>query len=466
MNLLDLLKGQLTSGNTMDVISNLLGENKTATKSGLDAILPTLLGSVIQKGATTSGASGLMDMIKLGGHDGSVLDNIGGMLGGGDKTTRFLNSGSGILTSLLGDKLGGVASLIGGLSGLKSGSTSSLLQMAAPLVMGMIGKHSAGQSTSGLMSMLAGGAVLAQPAEVVIGTYVNKVQDLSFRENHYAVDFYIWFRWKAKGTLAEYKPLDSFEILNGRVDSKTSVVEKKIGDMNYASARIAATINENWELASFPFDWHRTQVRIEDSQFTALDLKFVADKTNSRLGDEIDMAGWRASNFGTDVQRRHYRTNYGDTSLPSDAQSEYSRYVVSWDIDRVGWGAAVKLLSTVILATGVAFVSFMVKPSDLDARFGMGVGALFAVAASAFVVSASVPDSASLTIADKMHMVALGFIFLTLLLSALCLRLEVHEREELAFRIDHWCLAVMPLLFYGWVGWAIFAAARMQIVAR
>lgn len=113
-----------------------------------------------------------------------------------------------------------------------------------------------------------------------------------------------------------------------------------------------------------------------------------------------------------------------------------------------------------ILATGVAFVSFMVKPSDLDARFGMGVGALFAVAASAFIVSSSVPDSASLTVADKLHTVALGVIFLTLLLSALCLRLEVSGREELAFRIDHWSLALGPLLFYGWVVWATFRAMR------
>ena len=310
------------------------------------------------------------------------------------------------------------------------------------------------------MGIFSGSAARAEPAEVIIGTYVDKVQDLSFRDNRYAVDFYIWFRWKAQGALADYKPLDSFEIINGRVDGKTSVVEKKIGDTNYASARITATIAENWNLRDFPFDWHRTQVRIEDSVFTALDLAFVADKANSGLGDEIDMAGWRASNFVSDVQRRLYHTNYGDTSLPTDAQSEYSRYVMSWNLDRVGWGAAVKLLSTVILATGVAFVSFMVKPSDLDARFGMGVGALFAVAASAFIVSASVPDSAALTVADRLHMVALGCIFLTLLFSAFCLRLEVHGREELAFRIDHWCLAVMPVLFYGWVAWAIFAAMR------
>ena len=312
----------------------------------------------------------------------------------------------------------------------------------------------------GALVICISGNARAVPAEVVVGTYINKVQDLNFRENRYTLDFFIWFRWKAQGALADYKPLDSFEIINGRVDSKTSIVEKKIGDMNYATARISATIAEAWDLTDFPFDWHRTQVRIEDSALTALDLVFVDDKANSRLGDEIDMAGWRAANFGSDVVRKLYRTNYGDTSLPTDAQSEYSRYMISWDLDRVGWGTAVKLLSTVILATGVAFVSFMVKPSDLDARFGMGVGALFAVAASAFIVSASVPDSASLTVADRLHMVALAGIFVTLLISAFCLRLEVSGREELAFRIDHWCLAVLPVLFYGWVAWALFRAAR------
>lgn len=309
-----------------------------------------------------------------------------------------------------------------------------------------------------LLGLLGSTLATAKPAEVVVGTYVNKVQDLNFRENKYTVDFFIWFRWKAEGALSEYKPLESFEIINGRIDNKASVVEKKIGDTNYASARITATIAESWELSHFPFDWHRTEVRIEDSGVTALDMVFVPDQANSKLGDEIDMSGWRAQNFSATVTRKLYRTNYGDTSLPTDAQSEYSRYVFAWDLDRVGMGAAVKLLSTVLLATAVAFVSFMVKPSDLDARYGMGVGSLFAVAASAFVVSSSVPDSASMTVADKLHMVALGFIFITLLISSFCLRLETHEREELAFRIDHWCLGILPLLFYGWVGWLIYKA--------
>ena len=311
-----------------------------------------------------------------------------------------------------------------------------------------------------LTCLLSCASAEAEPAQVIVGSYVNRIQEVSFRENRYTLDFYIWFRWKPEGALAEYKPLESFEIMNGRVDNKSSVVEKKIGEFNYATARITATMSENWELASFPFDWHRPQVRIEDSVYTTQDLVFVADTTNSRLGDEIEIAGWTASAFEAAVQPMVYRTNYGDTSLPTNARSEYSRFLIAWNIDRVGWGAAIKLLSTVILATGVAFVSFMVKPSDLDARFGMGVGALFAVAASAFIVSASVPDSASLTVADKLHMVALGFIFFTLLMSAFCLRLEVSGREELAFRIDHWSLAILPVLFYGWVVWSILRATR------
>lgn len=306
-----------------------------------------------------------------------------------------------------------------------------------------------------LAGALAAGPALAAPSEVVIGAYVNKIQDLNFRENKYALDFYLWFRWKAEGRLANYKPLDSFEIINGKIENKSSIVEKTIGDMNYASVRVSATISESWDLTHFPFDRHTLGVFIEDSVFTLEDMVFVHDTKNSALGDELDLPGWRASNFSSDVRTKIYRTNYGDVSLPSDAKSEYSRFAFLTDIDRLSQGSAIKLLSTVLLATAVAFVAFMVKPSDLDARFGMGVGSLFAVAASAFIAASAVPDSGEMTTADKLHMVALGFIFVTLLISSLCLKFEVRGREELAFAIDRVCLVLLPLAFYGWAGWLI-----------
>jgi hypothetical protein len=311
-----------------------------------------------------------------------------------------------------------------------------------------------------LSCLLLSTAWAAEPAQVVVGSYVNKIQDLNFKENKYTLDFFIWFRWKAEGALTDYKPLESFEIINGKIDDKSSIVEKKIGDLNYASARISATMAETWELQRFPFDSHSMQVNIEDSSLSRNDLVFVADTTNSRFGDEIDLAGWTESNFSVGTQSKTYHTNYGDTSLPTDAKSDYSRFVFSMDIHRESYGSALKLLSTVLLATAVAFVAFMVRPSDLDARYGMGVGSLFAVAASAFISASSVPDSGVMTVADNVHMIALAFIFISLLVSSLCLKLEITGREARAFRIDRWCLVLFPLSFYGWAALEIVRAAR------
>jgi OmpA-OmpF porin, OOP family len=166
INFLDLIKSQLTGGSTLDLISGFLGESPAATKSGLGAALPAILGSVVKAGATPEGAGNLLNMIKNGGHDGSALDNIAGLLGGGKATDSFLSGGGSLITSLLGNNAGTIASLIGGASGMKGGAVSSMLSMAAPLIMGMIGKHTSasGLGASALSSLLSSQAPAIQAA--------------------------------------------------------------------------------------------------------------------------------------------------------------------------------------------------------------------------------------------------------------------------------------------------------------
>ena len=61
----------------------------------------------------------------------------------------------------------------------------------------------------------ATGAARAEPAQVTVGTYINKIQDVSFRDNRYVVDFYVWFRWKPEGARKDYQPLESVEMKAG-----------------------------------------------------------------------------------------------------------------------------------------------------------------------------------------------------------------------------------------------------------
>ena len=154
INLLDMLKDQVT-GSLAKQASSFLGESEANVASGLGSAFPALLGSVINKSTEPSGASGLMDMI--GGLDMDMLGDIGGLFGGGaNNVNGLLNSGGGIVESLLGDKMGGIVNLISKVSGLKSGNSSSLLKMAAPFLMGIIGKQIKGKGLSFLTDLLMG----------------------------------------------------------------------------------------------------------------------------------------------------------------------------------------------------------------------------------------------------------------------------------------------------------------------
>lgn len=308
--------------------------------------------------------------------------------------------------------------------------------------------------------MGAGVVGAAEPVKVIIGAYVNQIRDLSFRDQRYTIDFWIWFRWVAEGALAEYKPLESSEVINGRIDSKTSIVEKKIDGVNYASARIVANISQPWELNAFPLDYHRLRIALEDSNFAANALVYEMDLANSGLGDEINLSGWTASSFDAGVMTTTYKSNFGDVSLPTKDRSEYSRFTFSMDLRRENHESAIKLLTTMFLAPLVAFAAFLIKPKDVNTRFGVGVGALFAVATSAVIVASAVPDSSALTTADKLHMIAMIFIVASLVQSATGMRWGESGYQVRSKRVDRWCLVIFPLLFVLICGGVVLNAVR------
>jgi OmpA-OmpF porin, OOP family len=164
INLLDMMKSQL-SGAVMEKASSFLGENPTAASKALSLVLPSVLGSFANKATSTTGATELMNMLGSGGHDGSVLNNLGSVLGGGSATQGLISGGSSIVKGLFGDRVGGIVDMIGSFAGIKSGSASSLMSMVAPLLLGGIGKSLGGNSSvSGLMGLLGGQLPFIQKA--------------------------------------------------------------------------------------------------------------------------------------------------------------------------------------------------------------------------------------------------------------------------------------------------------------
>jgi len=155
MNLLGLVKDQLSSA----VIGNaakMIGGSNAATSKALDGIMPTLLGGMMKKSSTQSGAGDLFNMIKDGGYDGSITNNMNDLFSGGEATRKATTAGDGILSSLFGSGLGSIVGKIASFAGLQRSGASSLLSMAAPILMSVVGKQvrSQGLNASGLASLL------------------------------------------------------------------------------------------------------------------------------------------------------------------------------------------------------------------------------------------------------------------------------------------------------------------------
>jgi OmpA-OmpF porin, OOP family len=154
INLLDLVKDQV-SGQLAKHAAGFLGESESSIGGALGSIMPALLGGAVQKASTPSGAQGLMDMVS--GLDSGMLGNIANVFGGGASNVNgVLNSGGGIVDMLLGNKVGGIIDIISKVSGLKSGSSSSLLKLAAPFLMSLIGKQIAGKGLGFFTDLLMG----------------------------------------------------------------------------------------------------------------------------------------------------------------------------------------------------------------------------------------------------------------------------------------------------------------------
>lgn len=139
INLLELLQSQV-GGELVGQASKFLGETEVNTGKAVGSIFPTLLGSLVGKASTESGSRGILDYIKTNNIDGSILNSLGGLFSGGQATDSLLSNGGGILKFLVGDKLGSIVDVISNVSGVKTGTSSSLLKMAAPLLMGVVGK--------------------------------------------------------------------------------------------------------------------------------------------------------------------------------------------------------------------------------------------------------------------------------------------------------------------------------------
>ncbi len=141
-NLMELLQGQL-SDELLDQLGQQIGStDRQQTATAANGVFSTLI-AALNKNASGGGVSALSSALDRD-HDGSILDDLAGMLTGtnqqAQQNTSMLN-GAGILKHVLGGSQNNIVEMIARMSGLNNSGTGKLMVMLAPMVMGMLGKQ-------------------------------------------------------------------------------------------------------------------------------------------------------------------------------------------------------------------------------------------------------------------------------------------------------------------------------------
>jgi len=154
--LLDLLNSdagkQIISG-----VSSETNQSPDKTSQVVSMALPILMGAMKRNASSPEGAEGLLSALN-NKHDGSILDNLGGLFSGG-VDDEVKKDGAGILGHVLGGSQNNVANALSQKSGMDTGSVMQILQVAAPIILGFLGKQKRQnnvQSQSGIEGLLGG----------------------------------------------------------------------------------------------------------------------------------------------------------------------------------------------------------------------------------------------------------------------------------------------------------------------
>ncbi len=270
------------------------------------------------------------------------------------------------------------------------------------------------------------------PKVIDVGIYLNSIPSISLKEKKFQADFYIWFRWVGNNI----DPMESFEIVNGHIDSKEAVVKKKIGNINYASARVAASLFRNFDVSRYPLDKQTLKIQIEDNKLTSEEMAYRPDKANTAISPKIDIAGWHIEKSDSYESVTTYATNYGDISLQNGGKSKYPRYTFSLDLKRGGYAIFIKLFATLFLAGGLSFCAFAVRSDHIDARFALILSGVFLAGMTQSSLASILPESDLFCMADQLCDLTLAIIVLVFVAGIYTFGIYHNGDEQKADRVS------------------------------
>jgi hypothetical protein len=257
-------------------------------------------------------------------------------------------------------------------------------------------------------------AAPAGPREVVVGVYVNDIQQLDLQTHSYVMDFYVWLRW----TDPDANPSATLEYMNpyqlwGHIPTPLYEEPQDLPDgSKYMAIRYQGQFNSKLPLEKYPFDNQNLIVEFEDNSVGATSQIFVPDENPITLNPEMTLPGYIIGAPVLTVTSKPYPTNFGDTSLTE--LEPYSRVTFSVPVHRPWVTYSIKVILPIFLVVACAGLVFFIQPTYVEGRLGMGISALLTLVVLQLTTNSQLPEVDYLMMIDMLYFAAYLYVVLVL----------------------------------------------------
>jgi hypothetical protein len=303
-----------------------------------------------------------------------------------------------------------------------------------------------------LIALLLLAPATAAPQEVLVGIYLQNVNDIDMKASLFTLDFYVWFRWKG-----DIDPSTSFEFTN--VVEKWGMTRDAIYPQpvdlpdggKYQCFHVQGKFNRKFDLRAYPLDDQELPIEVEDSRHLANEIAYVADTTNCGFSNAIAIPGWEISRGTAQAGVLAYPTTFGRPQAPGK-EERYARFTYALSIYRP-WGPyLVRMLLPLIVILLSSFVPLYLAASYADARIGISITSLLSTVALHLTVSSDLPHVGYIRLIDKVYNLAYVIIFATLVETVIAIKMHDGGQTERAHALDRTTRRVLLALSAAGIG--------------
>ncbi|HEX2532441.1 MAG TPA: hypothetical protein VHK69_01825 [Chitinophagaceae bacterium] len=312
-----------------------------------------------------------------------------------------------------------------------------------------------------LLSALAALLFLHAPAQkdtCKIGLYINALYDYKMDDKSFMADFWLWTIYRNDSLRFE----NGLEVRNAKSAEFTHYEEEQQGALIWSTQKGKAELMHQWDVSCFPFDEQKMRIEIEDAQYDATQLVYIADTVNSKIGDVSGNNEWILQSFRVRDSIQTYQTTYGNPKL--EGTSSYPKIVAEITLRRASsWLLLTKMLTGAYVAFLISCLVFFLSSANQDSRFGLCVGGLFAAIGNKYIVESMISTSTSNTLMDNVHNLTFLFILLIVLITMITLNLYESGNERkvaLSRKIDRYAFFSVITLFAVCNFFLILSASR------